>query len=422
MSNPIDLLRSRGFVHDLTDETALRHLFDTEQVTYYVGYDPTATSLHIGNLVGIMLQAWLQRSGHRPIAVAGGGTGRIGDPSERDEERELLAPADLKRNVKGIRSQLARIINLEEGLLVDNAEWLDPLPFVDFLRDVGKYFSVNTMISRESVKRRLTEREHGISYTEFSYQLLQAYDFAHLYAAYGCKLQCGGSDQWGNITAGIDLTRRLHGAQVFGLVWPLVKASDGRKFSKSTGEAVWLDAELTSPYALYQWFLNTADADAVPFLKLYTFLGLDEISELQAEHQKDPAARCAQRALAEEVTRVVHGADGLASAQRATQVLFGDEPFTDLDDRTLVDAFESAPSVELPRDRVGRMGLIDLMVEAGAARSKSEARRLVEQGGVSINNRRVDDIKTVVAGGDLAGTGTIVLRIGKKRYFLARFV
>jgi len=423
MPSPIDLLRSRGFVHDVTDEPGLRRLFDTERVTYYVGYDPTASSLHIGNLVGIMAQAWLQRSGHRPIAVAGGGTGRIGDPSGRDEERELLSPADLEQNVEGIRRQLARIIDFSDGLMIDNAEWLDPLAFIDFLRDVGKHFSVNAMIARESVKRRLTEREHGISYTEFSYQLLQAYDFAYLYANHGCKLQCGGSDQWGNITAGIDLTRRLHGAQVYGLVWPLIETSDGRKFSKSTGEAVWLDAELTSPYALYQWFVNAADADAVPFLRLFTFLGLDEIDELRAELEKDPAGRVAQRALAEEVTRVVHGADGLASARRATRVLFGDEPFTDLDDRTLADAFESAPSVELPRRRLeSGIGLQDLLVETGAARSKSEARRLIAQGGVSVNNRRADDIDGVIGSGDVAATSTVVLRVGKKRYFLARFV
>jgi tyrosyl-tRNA synthetase len=422
MSNPIDVLRSRGFVHDLTDETGLRHLFDTERVTYYVGYDPTAPSLHIGNLVGMMAQAWLQRSGHRPIAVAGGGTGRIGDPSGRDEERELLSPPHLQRNIEAIRRQLAQVIDFTDGLLLDNAEWLSPLAFIDFLRDVGKHFSINTMIARESVKRRLTEREHGISYTEFSYQLLQAYDFAHLYAAHGCKLQCGGSDQWGNITAGIDLTRRLHGAQVYGLVWPLIEASGGRKFSKSTGEAVWLDADLTSPYALYQWFFNTTDADTVPFLKLFTFLGLDEIAELEAESKKDPGGRAAQRALAEEVTRVVHGAAGLASAQQATRVLFGDEPLTDIDDRTLADAFESAPSVELPRHRLDSgIQLQDLLVETGAARSKSQARRLIEQAGISVNNRRVDDIDATVDRSDVAGTGTIVLRVGKKRYFIARF-
>jgi len=278
------------------------------------------------------------------------------------------------------------------------------------------------MIARESVRRRLEEREHGISFTEFSYQLLQAYDFAHLYAAHGCRLQGGGSDQWGNITAGIDLTRRLHGGEVYGLVWPLVERSDGRKFSKSTGEAVWLDAELTSPYAFYQWFLNVPDEDAVGLLRTYSFLPLEDVTALEAEQRRDPAARDVQRTLAAEVTRIVHGEAGLQAAERATQVLFGDEPLAGLDDRTLADAFESAPSVDLPRARLeAGITLGDLLVECGAARSRGEARRLVEQGGVSLNNRRMADAAVLVGTGDLAGAATVVLRVGKKRYCLARF-
>ncbi len=263
MTDPIEVLRGRGFLQAVTDEDALRRLFAAGRVTYYVGFDPTGPSLHIGHLKGMMAMAWLQRLGHRPIALSGGGTGRIGDPSFRDDERELLDEERLSRNLDGIRTQLSRVLDLQDGLLLDNYEWLGSFGFIEFMRDVGKHFSVNAMIARESVRRRLEEREHGISFTEFSYQLLQAYDFAHLYAAHGCRLQGGGSDQWGNITAGIDLTRRLHGGEVYGLVWPLVERSDGRKFSKSTGEAVWLDAELTSPYAFYQWFLNVPDEDAV---------------------------------------------------------------------------------------------------------------------------------------------------------------
>ena len=422
MTDPIDLLRGRGFVQAVTDEDALRHLFATEQVTYYVGFDPTAASLHIGHLMGMMAMGWLQRAGHRPIAVAGGGTGRIGDPSFRDEERELLDDDRLSQNLEGIRAQLSHVVDLRDGLLLDNYEWLGSLGFIDFLREVGKHFSVNAMIARESVRRRLEEREHGISFTEFSYQLLQAYDFAHLYAAHGCRLQCGGSDQWGNITAGIDLTRRLHGGEVYGLVWPLVERSDGRKFSKSTGEAVWLDAGLTSPYAFYQWFINVPDEDGVRFLKTYTFLPLEDISALAAEQQRDPAAREVQRTLAAEVTRIVHGEAGLQAAERATRVLFGNEPYVGLDDRTLADAFESAPSVDLPRARLeAGMALADLLVECGAARSRGEARRLVEQGGVSVNNRRMADAAAVVGPGDLAGGATVVVRVGKKRHFLAHF-
>jgi tyrosyl-tRNA synthetase len=422
MTDPIDLLRGRGFVQAVTDEDPLRHLFATERVTYYVGFDPTAASLHIGHLMGMMAMGWLQRAGHRPIAVAGGGTGRIGDPSFRDEERELLDDDRLSQNLEGIRAQLSRVVDLRDGLLLDNYEWLGSFGFIDFLREVGKHFSVNAMIARESVRRRLEEREHGISFTEFSYQLLQAYDFAHLYAAHGCRLQCGGSDQWGNITAGIDLTRRLHGGEVFGLVWPLVERSDGRKFSKSTGEAVWLDARLTSPYAFYQWFFNVPDEDGVRFLKTYTFLPLEDISALEAEQRRDPAAREVQRTLAAEVTRIVHGEPGLQAAERATRVLFGSEPYVGLDDRTLADAFESAPTVDLPRAHLeAGMPLADLLIGCGAARSRGEARRLVEQGGISVNNRRMADAAAVVGPGDLAGGATVVVRVGKKRHFLARF-
>jgi tyrosyl-tRNA synthetase len=422
MTDPVDLLRARGFVQAVTDEEALRHLCATERVTFYVGFDPTAASLHIGHFMGMMAMAWLQRAGHRPIAVSGGGTGRIGDPSFRDQERELLDEAHLAENLAGIRSQLARVLDLEDGLILDNYEWLGKLGFIEFLREVGKHFSVNAMIARESVRRRLEEREHGISFTEFAYQLLQAYDFAHLYAAYGCRLQAGGSDQWGNITAGIDLTRRLHGVQVYGLVWPLVERSDGTKFSKSTGEAVWLDPALTSPYAFYQWFFNVPDADAGRFLRAFTFLPLEDIATLEEEQGRHPSARGAQRALAEEVTRIVHGDAGLEAARRASSILFGDEPFSGLDDRTLADAFESAPSTELPRARLeAGIDLATLMVEAGAARSRGEARRLVEQGGVTVNNRRVDDAAATLGAAHLAGTATIVLRVGKKRYFLVRF-
>ncbi len=305
--------------------------------------------------------------------------------------------------------------------MIDNHEWLSRLGFVDVLREVGKHFSVNQMISRESVRRRLEEREQGISFTEFSYQLLQAYDFAHLYAEYDCRLQGGGSDQWGNITAGVDLTRRIHGAEVFGLVWPLIERSDGKKMSGSSGEAVWLGADDTSPYAYYQWFLNVPDADTESFLKLFTFLELEEIEELVST--ADPATRATQKALATEATRIIHGDAGVASAERASKILFGDAPFADLDDRTLADAFASAPSVTLsPEALGGGLGLLTLMVEAGAAKSNGEARRLVEQGGVSLNNEVVNDSARVVGPADLAAETTLVLRVGKKRYYLARFV
>ncbi len=423
--NPIDLLRARGFVNDITDEDGLRKLFDTERVTFYVGFDPTAPSLHIGNLVGMMAMAWLQRLGPRALASAGGATGRIGDPSGRDAERELLDEQLLERNLAGIRRDLSHFVDLgdpERGILVDNHDWIGPQSYLGFLRDVGKHFSVNQMIARESVKRRLEDRDHGISYTEFSYQLLQAFDFAHLYEAEGCRLQGGGSDQWGNIVAGIDLTRRMHGGEVFGLTWPLITTSDGRKFGKSAGNAVWLDAEMTSPYAYYQYWVNAHDDDVVPWLRMFTFLELDEIEELAAQHAEAPGRRVAHRRLAEEATRLAHGEDGLAAAQRATEVLFGKEPFSGLDDRLLGEAFDAAPSVSFARGRLEEgIGLLDLMTEVDAASSNSEARRLVKQGGVRLNNAPVDDDEKVIGPDDLASPTMLVLRVGKKRYYLARF-
>jgi tyrosyl-tRNA synthetase len=434
LPNPLDLLRDRGFVQDVTDEDGLRAAFDTGTVTFYVGFDPTAASLHAGHLLGMMAMAWLQRLGHRPIALAGGATGRIGDPTGRDAERELLDDAAIERNLAGIRAQLRLVLDLAPegeapagpttGLLVDNFSWTRDVRLLDFLRDVGTRASVNTMIARDSVKRRLEEREQGLTYAEFSYQLLQAFDFAHLYDTHGCVLQGGGSDQWGNIVAGTDLIRRRSGGQAYGLVWPLLTTADGTKFGKSAGNAVWLDPALTSPFAYYQYWVNAADADVVRFLQLFTFLDHDAIAELERELATDPSARVAHRALAREATRIVHGDAGVAAAERATAVLFGDEPFTGLDDAVLADAFDEAPSVEVARDRLeadGGLGLLDLLTEVGASKSNAEARRLVQQGGVRLNNARVDDPTRRVGPDDLAGQTTLVLRVGKKRYFLARF-
>lgn len=423
-SNAFDVLRERGFVQDVTDADGLRRLFDAGRVTYYVGFDPTAASLHVGNLVGLMAMAHLARLGHRPIALAGGATGRIGDPSGADEERELLDEAAIERNLTGIRRQLEQVTGLEAagGLLVDNYDWVRGLSAIEFLRDVGKHVSVNTMMGRESVKRRLEGREQGISYTEFSYQLLQAYDYAHLYATEGCRLQGGGSDQWGNIVAGVDLTRRLHDGEVYGIVWPLVEGSDGKKFSKSAGNAPWLDGALTSPYAYFQWWLNVDDRDVARFLRLFTFLDLGEIGEIVATHEAAPSRRHGQRRLAEESTRIVHGEQGLAAAQRATSVLFGDEPYAGLSDDELADAFDEAPTVELTRGRLDRgIGLLELMTEVGAAKSNGEARRLVEQGGVRVNNVRQTDATRRVGPQDLAGDTTLVVQVGRKRHYLARF-
>jgi len=429
MAGPLELLRARGFVQDVTDEAALREAFAAGRVTYYVGFDPTAPSLHAGNLVGMMAMAWLQRAGHRPIALAGGGTGRIGDPSGRDTERTMLGEDELAANLAGIRRQLGAFLDLddseggERGFLVDNHSWLSHLDLLGFLRDVGVHSPVSAMLGRESVKRRLEGREQGITYTEFTYQLLQAYDFVHLSRTHGCVLQGGGSDQWGNITAGIDLARRLDAVQLHGLVWPLLTTADGAKFGKSAGNAVWLDAGMTSPYAYYQYWFNAADADVERFLRLFTFLPLAEVADVVAEHAADPSARHGQRVLAREATRILHGDEGVASAERATDVLFGDEPYGTMGDDVLAAAFGEAPSIELPRARLDEgIGLLELMTAVGASASNGEARRLVQQGAVRINNAPVDDPARVVTPADLAGETTVVLRAGRRRQFLARFV
>ena len=428
----LSVLRARGFVQDVTDEVALAAALDAGRVTYYVGFDPTAPSLHAGSLVGMMAMAWLQRHGHRPIALAGGATGRIGDPSGRDTEREVFDDATIYRHLAGIRHQLGLVLDLSgdpegaagpAGLLVDNHDWTAPVGVLDFLREVGVYASVNQMIARESVRRRLEEREQGLTYAEFSYQLLQAFDFAHLHERYGCVLQGGGSDQWGNIVAGIDLIRRRGGGQAYGLVWPLLTTADGSKFGKSAGNAVWLDPELTSPYAYYQYWVNAADADVVRFLRLFTFLELDTIDELGRELERDPGARVAHRELAREATRIIHGDAGVQAAEGATAVLFGDAPFSDLSDEVLTAAFEEAPSVTLDRARLDGegVGLLEAMTAVGLTAGNAEARRLVQQGAVRLNNARIDDPRYRLGPTDLASQSTAVIRAGKKRYGLVRF-
>ncbi len=419
----IELLRGRGFVQDVTDEAGLRALLAQGPQTFYVGFDPTAPSLHAGHLVGVMAMAWLQRLGHRPIAIVGGATGRIGDPSGRDTERTLLDDEAIARHIVGIRAQLGAVLDLDadRGLLLDNHDWLGNVSLLGFLRDVGKHFSVNAMIGRESVRRRLDEREQGISYTEFSYQLLQAYDFLHLYREHGCVLQGGGSDQWGNIVAGIDLVRRVAGGEAFGLTWPLLTTSSGAKFGKSAGNAVWLDPSLTSPYLYYQYWLASEDADVPRYLRLFTFLDTDEITELEGELVRDAAARVAHRTLAREATRIVHGQDGLARAEQATEAMHGDAPLDQLDERTLEDMFADVPSTEMAPDELrDGVGVLDAMRRAGAAKSNGEARRLVEQKAVRVNNLLEDDDRRVLTEDDLIGAGMLVISVGRRRRYLVR--
>lgn len=432
-SSTLDTLRERGFVADCSDADGLAEaLAEDGGLRFYIGFDPTASSLHVGNLVAMMAMAWLQRDGHRPYALSGGATGRIGDPSHRDDERPLLTEDEIERNLAGIRRDLNLVLDLapygeddpDRGRLVDNYDWFADLGYLEFLRIVGKHVSVNQLVARENVRRRLEDREQGISYAEFSYGLIQGYDFAHLYAEEDVRLQLGGSDQWGNIIAGVDLTRRLHDGRVFALTTPLVEGADGKKFSKSAGNAPWLDPQLTSPYAYYQWWFNTDDRDVDRFLRLFTFLPLDEVERIVAAHADEPHLRGGQRRLAEEATRIVHGEQGVQQAQAATAVLFGGGSVHDLDEASLTMAFEQAESAELARDELDGdgLGVLELLVAVGAASSNGEARRLAEQGGVRIGDDRVEDPQRTVTTADLLAGDAVVVRVGKKRQYLARFV
>jgi tyrosyl-tRNA synthetase len=420
-----DELRWRGMVYDATE--GLDALFGAERVTAYIGFDPTASSLHVGSLLTVMGLARLQRFGHAPIAIVGGGTGMIGDPSGKSQERVLLSSEQIDANVAGVRRQLERFLDFEPragattaARIVNNAEWLATIDLLSFLRDAGKHFTVSYMLQKESVNRRL-ESEDGISFTEFSYLVLQAYDFLQLFDRFGCTLQMGGSDQWGNITAGIDLIRKLRGKKAHGLVWPLMKTASGVKFGKTETGTVWLDPSRTSPFRFYQFWLNTDDRDVVMHLKCFTFLDRDRIDELDRLTQSAPEKREAQRVLAREVTAAVHGGDQVARAEHASSVLFGEDIATlDVDDVLAV--FDDVPSTDLPADALGAdgVGVVELLVRAQVAPSKSEARRLVQSGGVYVNNRRVSDPQARLTRDQAIGGRLFVLRKGPKQNHLVR--
>ena len=424
MLAPIELLRRRGLLEQISDEAGLTALFAREQVSFYVGFDPTARSLHVGNFVPIMMMAHLQRAGHRPIAVVGGATGMIGDPSGRSSERNLLDDSAVLANLATIRTQLASFLRFEganAAKVVNNADWPGPISYLHWLRDVGKYFSVNAMIAKESVRRRLEERDQGISYTEFSYMLLQAYDFFVLNRDEGVQLQMGGNDQWGNITAGIELIHKKGGGQAYAITSPLLLTAAGEKFGKSAGNAVWLDSALTSPFAFYQYWVRTDDRDAGKFLRMFTFLDLEEIEAIEAAHASNLAGRGAQKRLAQEVTRIVHGEAALLRAELATEILFGRE-IQGLSDAELADIFGDVPSTQLERNRLeAGIDLISLLVEMGASASKGEARRALTAGSIYLNNVKVTDAALMVTAAQLASESTLVVRTGKKNYFLARF-
>jgi tyrosyl-tRNA synthetase len=420
-SSLLEELRWRGFL-DATTSNDLDAWLNEARRTIYVGFDPTADSLHLGSLIPVMGLAHVQRHGHRPLVLVGGGTGLIGDPSGKSLERTLLTSELAERNAAAIRAQLSRFFDVssdERALILNNAEWLLKLNLVEFLREIGKHFSVNEMIRRDSVRVRLEERDQGISFTEFSYMLLQAYDFLYLCQHFDCTVQMGGSDQWGNILSGKDLIRRILGKPAEGITFPLLTTSSGQKFGKTEEGAVWLDAARTSPYQMYQYWLQTADADAGRFLRLFTFLDRERIEDLEAEALRNPEAREAQRVLATECTTIVHGQDAVRSVEAATRILFSasDEAPTP---ETIALLAREVPVTDLPQTELeAGVTLVDLMVRTKLAESKGSARKLIEGGGVYLNNER--QVHTAKITSDhLKWPGAILLRTGKKNYHLLR--
>jgi tyrosyl-tRNA synthetase len=422
MSDVFSELEWRGLVSESTE--GVRDVLAREKVTLYIGFDPTAASLHVGSLLPMMALARMQRFGHSPIAIVGGGTGMIGDPSGKTAERQLLTIEQIDANLAGIRAQLAAVLDFDSpgnpARIVNNADWLRSLNYLEFLRDIGKYFTVNYMLAKESVKRRI-EQEDGISYTEFSYLMLQSYDYLTLFDRYACTLQMGGSDQWGNITAGCDLVRRLRAAKAHGLVMPLVTTSAGVKFGKTEAGAVWLDPQLTSPFRFYQFWLNTDDRDVVKYLKFFTFLERGEIEALEAGVVRAPETRDAQRTLAREVTRTIHGQDAVDRAEHASGLLFG-ERISELDVDDIIAVFDDVPSTGMAAALFTGAGttIADVMVTTKLASSKSDAMRLVRGGGVYVNNRRVTDERARFTAEQAIAGRMFVLRKGARQYHLVR--
>src|SRR5713101_3623565 len=415
-----DEFQWRGMIHEATPE--LKQALGEEKLTAYIGFDPSAASLHVGSLLPVMGLARLQKFGHTPIAIAGGGTGLIGDPSGKTKERQLLTKEQVEENLVGIKEQLSRFLDFaavaNPARIVNNAEWLGPITMMEFLRDVGKHFTVNNLLAKEAIKRRL-ETDEGISFTEFSYPLLQAYDYLVLFDRHRCTLQMGGSDQWGNILAGIDLIRRLRSARAHGLVFPLVTTATGVKFGKTEAGAVWLDPKLTSPYRFYQFWLNTHDRDVIVYLKFFTWLSREEIADLEESVRAEPEKRTAQKELARQVTAMVHGQAELEKALRASEVLFGKE-ISGLSVDDILDIFADVPSTELDRSKLDGFTLGDALALSGLAPSKGEAKRLVQGGGIAINNRRADDVRKAISSSDLIDGRVLVLRKGAKNYHLIR--
>ena len=424
MSDIFSELQWRGLIHQTTADDTLQDWLNSGTRTVYAGFDPTADSLHVGSLLPLMMLRRFQKAGHRPIAIVGGATGMIGDPSGKSAERNLLSEEQLQANITGIEAQMRQILDFDSAdtsaVLVNNNDWMKEFSYTAFLRDVGKNFPVSVMMGKDSVKTRLGS-DAGLSYTEFSYMLLQAYDFVHLNEKYDCELQIGGSDQWGNVTAGIDLGRRMLSKQLYGITCPLLTKSDGAKMGKTESGAIWLSPERTSPYEFYQYWVRVDDEDVGMCLRFLTELSEEEIKALDDARAEAPHQRASQKQLAESMTRLIHGQTGLDKALQATAILFGAE-IENLSDAELQQIFADVPSVTLDAARLDDgIGIIDSLVEAGLAKSKGDARRTVDGGGAYVNNHRVDSVDRSLSRADLASETVIVLRSGKKKYALVKF-
>ena len=417
----LDELVWRGLINDCTDTEALTKRLGEGPAVLYCGFDPTANSLHVGNLVPLIALRRFQNDGHVPIALAGGATGAIGDPSGKSAERNLLTRETLQQNIAAVKEQLAKLLDFEAAtnpaLLLDNADWTAGVSYLDFLRDIGKHFTVNSMVAKESVRARMQDREVGISYTEFSYMLLQAFDFYHLKEAHDCELQIGGSDQWGNITAGIELSRRKLNATVFGLTLPLITNADGTKFGKTEAGAVWLDPTRTSVYKFYQFWVRTDDRDVIRYLKYFTFLSQERIAELESSHNENPSAREAHTALAVAMTDLLHGESATAEAQAASKILFGGG-LEGIGEGTFNEIVGEVPTVEIERAKLKGDGvpILELFVTSGLCQSNGQARKDLQGGGINLNNERQSDPKRVITASDLLFERHLLLRKGKRNY------
>ncbi|MFJ8237175.1 tyrosine--tRNA ligase [Ureibacillus sp. NPDC094379] len=416
----IEDLQWRGLLYQQTDAEGMEKLLNEEKVSLYVGVDPTADSMHIGHIVPLLTLRRFQQAGHRPVLLVGGATGMIGDPSGRSSERNLLTADQISKNVAGLKAQMERIFDFSVGengaILVNNYDWVGEMSVIDFLRDYGKLVNVNYLLAKDTIASRL---ETGISFTEFTYTILQGLDFNHLYDHHNVRIQVGGSDQWGNITTGLEVIRKTHEEETsaFGFTIPLVTKADGTKFGKTAGGAVWLDAEKTSPYEFYQFWVNTADADVIKYLKIFTFLNRGEIEALEVTVQEEPHLRKAQKTLASEMTKLIHGEEGLAQAERITAALFSGD-LNSLSVEEMKVAFAGIPSVEVPKED---KNVVDLIVEAGISSSKRQAREDVTNGAISINGEKITDLDYVVNGENRLEDEFAIVRRGKKKYHMVKF-